>query len=161
MTPYQNPGTITTKWPNTIHSCDSMHPLTPFRFQVRRNVTDVSYHIAQYTNIIQELREEINRLRHRINNPTTSAGRKSHIADIQSVQCKPMRIRIKLRTPKIPWVNIIHTPIYSRCNVNRCASVSNYGRQNIPWLKSHSNADIQSDQCQPMRIYIRLRTQQL
>jgi len=90
-----------------------MHPLKPFRFQVRRNVTDVSYHIAQYTNIIQELREEINRLRHRINNPTTSAGRKSHIADIQSVQCKAMRIRIKLRTQKYLCEHYTHADIQS------------------------------------------------
>jgi len=57
-------------------------------FQVRRNVTDVAFHIAQYTNIIQELREEINRLRYKLNNPSPGEGRKSHIADIHSVQCK-------------------------------------------------------------------------
>ena len=31
--------------------------------QVRRNVMDVSYHITQYTNIINDLRVEIQRLR--------------------------------------------------------------------------------------------------
>ena len=55
--------------------------------KVRRNVTDVAFHIAQYTNIIQELREEIMRLRNKLADPIGS-GRKSHIADIQSVQCK-------------------------------------------------------------------------
>ena len=35
-------------------------------WQVRRNVMDVSYHIAQYTNIICELREEVKRLRVRL-----------------------------------------------------------------------------------------------
>ncbi|XP_062605010.1 kinesin-like protein KIF19 [Saccostrea cucullata] len=39
--------------------------------KVRRNVTDVSYHIAQYTNIIQELREEIQRLRHRLHDKSS------------------------------------------------------------------------------------------
>ena len=37
-----------------------------FSSQVRRNVMDVSYHIAQYTNIIAELREEVTRLRTRL-----------------------------------------------------------------------------------------------
>ncbi|WAQ95609.1 KIF19-like protein [Mya arenaria] len=78
--------------PASIHFEESRNTLVysdrakHIKTKVRRNVTDVAYHIAQYTNIIQELREEINRLRNRINNPTTSAGRKSHIADIQSVQ---------------------------------------------------------------------------
>ena len=51
-------------------------------------MTDVAFHIAQYTNIIQELREEIMRLRNKLADPSGSASRKSHIADIQSVQCK-------------------------------------------------------------------------
>ena len=37
-----------------------------YSWQVRRNVMDVSYHIAQYTNIICELREEVKRLRVRL-----------------------------------------------------------------------------------------------
>ena len=47
-------------------------------WQVRRNVMDVSYHIAQYTNIISELREEVKRLRVRLDvanrRPTAAAG---------------------------------------------------------------------------------------
>ena len=50
---------------------------------MRRNVTDVAYHIAQYTNIISELREEIMVLRSRIQDQ----GPRSH-ANIQAVQCK-------------------------------------------------------------------------
>ena len=53
-------------------------------------MTDVAFHIAQYTNIIQELREEIMRLRNKLADPSGSASRKSHIADIQSVQCKSL-----------------------------------------------------------------------
>lgn len=52
--------------------------------QVRRNVTDVSYHIAQYTNIIQELREEIQRLRHRLHDKSTGSPRPG--VNIQAVQ---------------------------------------------------------------------------
>ncbi|KAL8610503.1 Kinesin-like protein kif19 [Nucella lapillus] len=52
------------------------------RTKVRRNVTDVAYHIAQYTSIIAELREEINVLRSRIQDQ----GPRSHsIANIQAV----------------------------------------------------------------------------
>lgn len=50
---------------------------------MRRNVTDVAYHIAQYTNIISELREEIMVLRSRIQDQ----GPRSQ-ANIQAVQCK-------------------------------------------------------------------------
>ena len=55
-------------------------------------MTDVAFHIAQYTNIIQELREEIMRLRNKLADPSGSASRKSHIADIQSVQCKSLSL---------------------------------------------------------------------
>lgn len=37
--------------------------LTALALQVRRNVLDVSYHVSQYQNIISELREEIDRLK--------------------------------------------------------------------------------------------------
>ena len=56
---------------------------------MRRNVTDVAYHIAQYTNIISELREEIMVLRSRIQDQ----GPRSH-ANIQAVQCKFFKIII-------------------------------------------------------------------
>ena len=55
-----------------------------YNIQVRRNVTDVSYHIAQYTNIIQELREEIQRLRHRLHDKSTGSPRPG--VNIQAVQ---------------------------------------------------------------------------
>ncbi|XP_052262802.1 kinesin-like protein KIF19 isoform X2 [Dreissena polymorpha] len=85
--------------PASIHFEESRNTLVyadrakHIKTKVRRNVTDVAYHIAQYTNIIQELRDEINRLRHRLNNPSTSAGRKSHIADIQSVQSEVLEAK--------------------------------------------------------------------
>ncbi|ESP03922.1 hypothetical protein LOTGIDRAFT_110046, partial [Lottia gigantea] len=53
--------------------------------KVRRNVTDVAYHIAQYTNIITELREEILRLRDRLHDQGT-ASRQHAVANIQAVQ---------------------------------------------------------------------------
>ncbi|XP_050391529.1 kinesin-like protein KIF19 isoform X3 [Patella vulgata] len=53
--------------------------------KVRRNVTDVAYHIAQYTNIITELREEILRLRDRLHEQGT-ASRQHAVANIQAVQ---------------------------------------------------------------------------
>lgn len=43
--------------------------------QVRRNVTDVNYHIAQYTSIISELRQEIFRLRSRVEEANTAANK--------------------------------------------------------------------------------------
>ncbi|KAL4240456.1 Kinesin-like protein kif19 [Mactra antiquata] len=85
--------------PASIHFEESRNTLVyadrakHIKTKVRRNVTDVAYHIAQYTNIIQELREEINRLRHKLNNPSPSAGRRSHIADIQSVQSEVMEAK--------------------------------------------------------------------
>ncbi|XP_060067526.1 kinesin-like protein KIF19 [Ylistrum balloti] len=61
------------------------------RTKVRRNVADVSYHIAQYTNIIQELREEINRLRVRLQDtvesgPVSGAKIKTVQAEVLSTQ---------------------------------------------------------------------------
>lgn len=84
--------------PASIHFEESRNTLVyadrakHIKTKVRRNVTDVAFHIAQYTNIIQELREEIMRLRHKLADPTTS-GRKSHIADIQSVQSEVMEAK--------------------------------------------------------------------
>jgi hypothetical protein len=50
-------------------------------------VTDVSYNIAQYTNIIQELREEIQRLRFKLNDKATSTSLHGG-SSIQAVQGK-------------------------------------------------------------------------
>ncbi|XP_076447209.1 kinesin-like protein KIF19 [Babylonia areolata] len=61
--------------------------------KVRRNVTDVAYHIAQYTNIISELREEINVLRSRIQD---QGPRSLSIANIQAVQSEVMGSRLEV-----------------------------------------------------------------
>ncbi len=47
---------------------------------------DVSYHIVQYTNIITELREEIKRLRVKLD--TQSQHYSGAKPNIQAVQCK-------------------------------------------------------------------------
>ncbi|XP_013380933.1 kinesin-like protein KIF19 isoform X2 [Lingula anatina] len=52
--------------------------------KVRKNVIDVSYHIAQYTSIISELREEIGRLRRKLDQQELQ--QKSGVANIQAVQ---------------------------------------------------------------------------
>ncbi|XP_064641275.1 kinesin-like protein KIF19 isoform X2 [Lineus longissimus] len=68
--------------------------------KVRRNVTDVSYHIAQYTNIIQELRQEIERLRYKL----TSAGgsaKKRNVSNIQNVQDEVMESSRKMELKKM------------------------------------------------------------
>lgn len=84
--------------PASIHFEESRNTLVyadrakHIKTKVRRNVTDVAFHIAQYTNIIQELREEIMRLRNKLAEPAAS-GRKSHIADIQSVQSEVMEAK--------------------------------------------------------------------
>ena len=58
--------------PNSVHFEESRNTLLyadrakHIKTKVHRNVTDVSYHIAQYTNIISELRQEIFRLRSRL-----------------------------------------------------------------------------------------------
>ena len=52
-------------------------------FQLRKNVMDVSYHIVQYSNIITELREEIKRLRIKLDNQQSYGNKPS----IQAVQC--------------------------------------------------------------------------
>ncbi|KAK7112371.1 kinesin-like protein KIF19 [Littorina saxatilis] len=59
--------------------------------KVRRNVTDVAYHIAQYTNIITELREEIMVLRNRLQDN----GTRSH-ANIQAVQSEVLGSRLDM-----------------------------------------------------------------
>ncbi|XP_067938364.1 kinesin-like protein KIF19 [Watersipora subatra] len=53
--------------------------------KVRRNVEDVSYHIAQYTQIISELRGEIERLRAKVSQSITQP------ASIQAVQNEVLR----------------------------------------------------------------------
>lgn len=63
-------------WPTVLTNCSTS--------QVRRNVTDVAYHIAQYTNIIAELREEIARLRTKVQGQSRQAA----VANIQAVHCK-------------------------------------------------------------------------
>ncbi|XP_063444138.1 kinesin-like protein KIF19 [Mytilus trossulus] len=63
--------------------------------KVRRNVTDVSYHIAQYTNIIQELREEIGRLRVKLNDKTTSVSLHGG-SSIQAVQAQVLEAKRNL-----------------------------------------------------------------
>ncbi|KAJ8319029.1 hypothetical protein KUTeg_004120 [Tegillarca granosa] len=55
--------------------------------KVRRNVADVSYHIAQYSNIIQELREEIMRLRSKLHDKN-GIQHHSSSANIQAVQAE-------------------------------------------------------------------------
>lgn len=60
--------------------------------KVRRNVTDVSYHIAQYTNIIQELREEIQRLRFKLNDKATSTSLRAGTS-IQAVQAEVLEAK--------------------------------------------------------------------
>uniref|UniRef100_A0A1I8H8V5 Kinesin-like protein n=1 Tax=Macrostomum lignano TaxID=282301 RepID=A0A1I8H8V5_9PLAT len=58
--------------PANLHFEDSRNTLVyadrakQIRTKVRRNVTDVSHHIAQYTGVINELRQEIFRLRGRL-----------------------------------------------------------------------------------------------
>ena len=59
--------------------------------QVRRNVTDVAYHIAQYSNIISELRDEIMRLRSKL---TDQSNQRHSVANIQAVQCE------------LPWMTL-------------------------------------------------------
>ncbi|XP_078317515.1 kinesin-like protein KIF19 isoform X2 [Crassostrea virginica] len=78
--------------PASIHFEESRNTLVyadrakHIKTKVRRNVTDVSYHIAQYTNIIQELREEIQRLRHRLHDKSTGSPRPG--VNIQAVQAE-------------------------------------------------------------------------
>ncbi|KAJ7984805.1 hypothetical protein DPEC_G00358580 [Dallia pectoralis] len=57
------------------------------RTRVKRNILNVSYHIAQYTNIISDLRSEIQRLKNKISD---QAGRQlnSDRADIRHVQAE-------------------------------------------------------------------------
>ena len=53
---------------------------------------DVSYHIVQYTNIITELRDEIKRLRVKLDNQQSYAGNKP---SIHAVQCKIITILVE------------------------------------------------------------------
>lgn len=53
--------------------------------QIKQNVMDVSYHIAQYTNIIAELRTEIQRLHRKLDQRSLTDNRNS--SAIQAIQC--------------------------------------------------------------------------
>ncbi|KAH9504088.1 Kinesin-like protein kif19 [Bulinus truncatus] len=61
--------------------------------KVRRNVTDVAYHIAQYSNIISELRDEIMRLRNKL---TEQTQQKHSVANIQAVQSEVVESQKKM-----------------------------------------------------------------
>ncbi|XP_041363703.1 kinesin-like protein KIF19 [Gigantopelta aegis] len=81
--------------PSSLHFEESRNTLVyadrakQIRTKVRRNVIDVSYHIAQYSNIITELREEIQRLRVKLNDQSPTP--KPHgVANIQAVQSEVM-----------------------------------------------------------------------
>jgi kinesin family protein 18/19 len=52
--------------------------------QVRRNVADVTYHLAQYHNIIQDLKEEIKRLHRQLEKQATSHH---SIASVHDSEC--------------------------------------------------------------------------
>ncbi|XP_067101461.1 kinesin-like protein KIF19 isoform X3 [Osmerus mordax] len=69
---------------NTLSYADRAKSI---RTRVKRNLLNVSYHIAQYTNIISELRSEILRLKQKI---ADQAGRQlsSDRADIRHVQAE-------------------------------------------------------------------------
>lgn len=59
----------------------STHSLSP-PWQVKRNLLNVSYHIAQYTSIIADLRSEIQRLQRKIEQQEPRPMR----SDIRSIQ---------------------------------------------------------------------------
>lgn len=54
--------------------------------QVKKNLINVSYHIAQYTNIISDLRCEIQRLKKKIAEQAACQPVNSERADIRHVQ---------------------------------------------------------------------------
>lgn len=57
---------------------------------MKRNLINVSYHIAQYTNIISDLRSEIQRLKKKIAEQASRQPVNSERADIRHVQGKQM-----------------------------------------------------------------------
>lgn len=69
--------------------------------QVKKNLINVSYHIAQYTNIISDLRCEIQRLKKKIAEQAGRQAVNSERADIRHVQGKltlrSSRIRAQLQ----------------------------------------------------------------
>uniref|UniRef100_A0A8C8CCM1 Kinesin-like protein n=1 Tax=Oncorhynchus tshawytscha TaxID=74940 RepID=A0A8C8CCM1_ONCTS len=69
---------------NTLSYADRAKSI---RTRVKRNLLNVSYHIAQYTNIISDLRSEIQRLKKKI---ADQAGRQLNLdrADIRHVQAE-------------------------------------------------------------------------
>lgn len=60
----------------------------PLCLQVKKNLINVSYHIAQYTNIISDLRCEIQRLKKKIAEQAGRQPANSERADIRHVQGK-------------------------------------------------------------------------
>ncbi|XP_036388276.1 kinesin-like protein KIF19 [Megalops cyprinoides] len=56
--------------------------------KVKRNLLNVSYHIAQYTSIIADLRKEIERLRAKIDEQGQEQQKKGEKADIRDVQAE-------------------------------------------------------------------------
>lgn len=77
-----------------------------YRFQVKKNLINVSYHIAQYTNIISDLRCEIQRLKKKIADQA-SRQLSSDRADIRHVQGEG------LSSPPPP----LHVVLYQRINI--------------------------------------------
>ncbi|CAG2064030.1 unnamed protein product, partial [Timema podura] len=69
--------------------------------QVERNVLDVSYHVSQYRTIINELREEINRLRSKMENRPRSGLHSAYLGEqIKGVRdqiVRTFRDQMKLR----------------------------------------------------------------
>ncbi|KAL3877693.1 hypothetical protein ACJMK2_035359 [Sinanodonta woodiana] len=92
--------------PASIHFEESRNTLIyadrakHIKTKVRRNVTDVAYHIAQYTNIIQELREEILRLRHKLQDQP-SQRRVETSANIQQVHSEVLEARRSADTEEL------------------------------------------------------------
>ena len=79
-------------------------------------MADVSYHIAQYTNIIQELREEILRLRHRLQDKTTSPHSGATIHAVQG------RLQAKNLTFPMKILQIFYSTS-CQCHINEMLSI--------------------------------------
>ncbi|RXN04890.1 kinesin KIF19 isoform X1 [Labeo rohita] len=58
------------------------------RTKVKRNLMNVSYHLAQYTRIIADLRSEIDRLRAKIDQQSQQEQQKGEKADIREIQAE-------------------------------------------------------------------------
>lgn len=81
--------------PASIHFEESRNTLAyadrakQIKTKVRRNVLDVTYHIAQYTNIINELREEVKRLRSKLDQNSLSSRNSAALKAIKSEVIDP------------------------------------------------------------------------